>query len=177
MAEEWRPVPGFKNSLLASSEGRIAKIVGYNYSDYTGVSIPADRGSYPALTGNLTINGCGGWMMTAHRVIAVTFLGDPPEGKNDVNHKDGNKTNNSVSNLEWCSRGENLEHARRLGLSKDPLHVYTENIYKEARRLKLEGHTYDQVAQKLGMSRSGAIHAILISKRGRSKHRPWREAE
>jgi len=47
----------------------------------------------------------------AHRIIAKTFLDGYREG-NVVNHKDFNRANNSVSNLEWVSRKENIEHAR-----------------------------------------------------------------
>ena len=49
-----------------------------------------------------------------HRLIAITFLGLPQEGKREVNHKDGNKFNNVVSNLEWVSRSSNIKHAYRV---------------------------------------------------------------
>lgn len=44
-----------------------------------------------------------------HRMIAETFIPNP-DGKPQVNHKDGNKFNNSVDNLEWVSRSENQKH-------------------------------------------------------------------
>lgn len=47
---------------------------------------------------------------TVHRVIANAFI-DKINGKDFVNHKDGNKKNNQVENLEWCTRSENMYHA------------------------------------------------------------------
>jgi hypothetical protein len=45
-----------------------------------------------------------------HRIVALTFYGNAPDGKPEINHIDGNKENNHVSNLEWCSRSENIKH-------------------------------------------------------------------
>ena len=50
-----------------------------------------------------------------HRLVGLLFL-PREEGKNFINHIDGNKHNNSVENLEWCTRNENEQHAWRTGL-------------------------------------------------------------
>ena len=50
-----------------------------------------------------------------HRLIALTFLPNP-ENKKMVNHKYGNKKNNCIENLEWCTRNENELHAKKNGL-------------------------------------------------------------
>ena len=52
-----------------------------------------------------------------HRIIADTWL-LKPVGKDFVNHKDGNKQNCRVDNLEWVTRSENMQHAYNNGLKK-----------------------------------------------------------
>ena len=53
-----------------------------------------------------------------HRMVALTFLNCNDSNKIEVNHKDGNKSNNNVENLEWVSNAENISHAKMNGLLK-----------------------------------------------------------
>lgn len=52
-----------------------------------------------------------------HRLVANAFIPSQKD-KLEVNHIDGNKTNNKINNLEWCNRSENMKHAIKNGLSK-----------------------------------------------------------
>ena len=52
-----------------------------------------------------------------HIIVAKTFL-ENPNNLPEVNHIDGNKTNNKKENLEWCTKHENMKHAFRIGLIK-----------------------------------------------------------
>lgn len=57
-----------------------------------------------------------------HRLVALAFIPDVDD-KLFVNHKDGNKQNNNVSNLEWCTRSENMRHAYKHQLKKAPIGI------------------------------------------------------
>jgi hypothetical protein len=45
-----------------------------------------------------------------HRLLAISYIGQPKQGQ-VVNHKDGDKYNNNINNLEWCDRSQNAKHA------------------------------------------------------------------
>ena len=63
-------------------------------------------------------NADGHKSFLVHRLVAEYFI-PKREGANEVNHKDGDKLNNDVSNLEWVTRNENLRHAYETGLRED----------------------------------------------------------
>lgn len=62
-------------------------------------------------------NSGAGKKYSLHRLLAEAFIPNP-DAKPVVNHKDGDKTNNSLDNLEWATQSENQKHAYRLGLQK-----------------------------------------------------------
>jgi len=68
---------------------------------------------------------------TVHRLLATHYLPNP-NNYPFVNHKDGNKTNNYIDNLEWCTGKQNSEHAWRTGLIKPskPTHDSRCHCYK-----------------------------------------------
>lgn len=55
--------------------------------------------------------------MSIHRLVALTYLPNP-NNLEQVNHKDGNKLNNHLSNLEWCNQSHNTKEAYKLNLIK-----------------------------------------------------------
>ena len=95
------------------------EIDNYNiYSDGRIFSLKRNKFLKPQKRGNGYLFVClNGKAMSIHRLVALLFI-ENPFNKVEVNHKDGNKQNNHVSNLEWVTKSENTKHSYRLGLQK-----------------------------------------------------------
>lgn len=92
-----------------------------------------------------------------HRLVLMTF--NPVEGmeKLQVNHIDGNKQNNYVGNLEWCTNAENQKHAFQHGLvsrkgPKNSQAKLTEEQVVEIADMIMAGVTHDEIAKHFGIS-------------------------
>lgn len=88
-----------------------------------------------------------------HRLVAFTFLKNKNHKASQVNHKDGNKLNNSVYNLEWVTQAENTNHAYESGLCDDSLK--SGNLYKNGvfiRFFKMKKHAVDYIKSETGYS-------------------------
>jgi hypothetical protein len=117
--EVWKDVVGFESLYEVSNIGNVNRItkkikIKNHLVTFNGKSmIPLDNGM-GYLRYKLSKNDNSKRYM-AHRIVAEAFIKNP-EGKKCVNHKDGNKKNNDVSNLEWNTHSENTIHALKNGL-------------------------------------------------------------
>jgi len=103
--ETWKPVVGWEDSYEVSDQGRVRR------SGSSSIRKLSSKGPvYPLVR---LWRGGKGKTVAVHRLVATAFLGPCPVG-HDVNHKDGNKTNAALSNLEYLTRSENIEHSYRV---------------------------------------------------------------
>jgi ribosomal protein S25 len=88
-----------------------------------------------------------------HQLVTAAFLGPCPEGK-QVNHKNGNKRDNRVENLEYLTPDENKAHAKRTGLLLDRNRKVTAQIAADIRRQLQKGVRLYTLAAKFHISYS-----------------------
>lgn len=102
--EIWKDVVGYEGLYQVSNLGRV---MSFRKKSNGLLILPSYRRKYLAV--NIYINGsvknC-----SVHRLVAISFIPNPLN-KSQVNHIDGNPSNNKLSNLEWCTHSENQLHS------------------------------------------------------------------
>lgn len=108
MIEIWEKVKGYDNYFI-SNLGRIKSVNPYNNKNQKSKILkPTNNGN-----GYMIIRLCENGTKKnkyLHRLVAETFL-DNPNNFKEINHKDNNKSNNNVNNLEWCDRRYNVKYS------------------------------------------------------------------
>lgn len=126
MEEMWKDIKGYEGLYQVSNTGKIrslgrtVEIIDKNGRKVTRVypskilRYARDKRGYCRTS--LTLNGKSTTLIV-HRIVAQTFIPNL-DNKPQVNHIDGNKENNNVKNLEWCTAKENTKKAFEIGLKK-----------------------------------------------------------
>lgn len=115
--ERWKPIPGFNGCYEVSDYGRVRSVP---HIMRTGIS---DRITSPRI---LSLQKCRNGYLTVslgrkhkhalvHRLVAAAFISEPPFPGAEINHKNGIRSDNRLSNLEWVTRCENMQLAHAAG--------------------------------------------------------------
>lgn len=176
--EEWRVIAGF-SMYEVSDWGRVRRVAPGSSTQTGTMATPVPRPSprrrhrngYPLVC--LQCKGGGQITRRVHRLVALAFLGDPPEARPHVNHKNGVRTDNRAVNLEWCSPDENVEHSVQTGLQKRgsrlPYAKLDEDKVLRALILILAGWQRKEVGALFGVSG----HAIVNALNGKAWSHVW----
>ncbi|MBD3880043.1 MAG: HNH endonuclease [Quinella sp. 1Q5] len=142
--EEWKPIPDWQGYEV-SNFGRVK-----SFKTKPRIMKPAfDKGGY--LQAVLSEDDKAKFFRV-NRLVALCFIPNP-ENKPHVNHIDGNKFNNHVSNLEWATPKENQRHAAKLGLIKSGADNYqaaftNEQVLYHSRR-KTPSFSYGDISRTI----------------------------
>ena len=161
--------PTLKPRYWVSSKGRV-----YNEESQHMMTVrhlDKNRYSSPYNKVNLQIEIAGrsyGAAFIVHRMMMCSFYPVPGMEKLYVNHIDGNKLNNDLSNLEWCTSSENIKHAYKMGLAEvrhgedSEWATITEKQAKKIIKLLLtRKYTHPEIAEMMGTTRA-VVQAIAI---------------
>lgn len=134
--EKWKDVVGYESLYKVSDLGRVRRLsresvdkLGRPYKLKEKLLKPNRiKGGYFQL--KLTrdkVEKC----LLLHRLVCEAFHGPAPKGKDFVNHKDGDKSNNRADNLEWCTFQENMNHAASNGLRARGVKSHTNKLSED----------------------------------------------
>ena len=120
LKREWKEIKGYEGKYIISNYGEIISLprTKQNNSKKQYVEPKEIRKIVNNRNGYVYVYLCNDGKdinMRVHRLVAEAFIPNP-NNLPQVNHKDGNKINNRVDNLEWCTASENIRHAYKNGL-------------------------------------------------------------
>ena len=112
--EQWKPVVGMERFYDVSNRGRVKSKHRIGRRPKGGVlSLSSNTKGYR----RIRLSGCGRcFSIVVHRLVLEAFIGPPPSQLHQTNHKNGIKSDNNVTNLEWVTPTQNNHHAMSNGL-------------------------------------------------------------
>jgi hypothetical protein len=166
--EEWRPVVGWEGFYEVSNLGRVRRSTPGSQT-YAGRILKGRLNAWGYKAVRLYPGGK--WSLIA-RLTAQAFIPNP-DGKPEVNHKNGTKTDNQVANLEWMTGSENVKHAFDTGLkvgNHEPRPATTGHLNGRAKltdqmvaEIKASTEAARPLAKRFGVSRA-AVRFIRAGK-------------
>jgi NUMOD4 motif-containing protein/HNH endonuclease len=155
MTERWLPIEGFEGIYEVSDLGRVRRVFTRKATKYKAGHILTPTRHRSGYRKVILSNAPAKSQRTMHAIVARAFLGPRPDGC-DINHKNGNKTDNRADNLEYISRMGNIHHAMNvLGHSNAGERHGQATLTKEKvvaiRSLRERGKTLSEIANQFGI--------------------------
>lgn len=149
MKEEWKDIKGYEGFYQISNLGRVKSLGGWCGTVKRKEKIRSTSFTHDGYEKVRLIHQSKDKTMRVHRLVADAFIPNP-DNKDTVNHIDGNKKNNIVSNLEWVDRSEQMTHAYDLGLKTSRLGSYNSNAKLTDEEVKEIRKSYIPYSKEFG---------------------------
>ena len=170
MVEIWKPIKDYEGLYEVSNFGNVRSL---RFDKVKLLKLNMDRCGY--FRCNLYKNATYK-TYSVHRLVALAFISNA-KNKSQINHIDGNKQNNRVDNLEWCTNSENITHAYKTGLKsvdgeKNHQHILTnDDVCFIRENYKPYDHNFGgkALSEKFNVSIS-TIYSI-------TNHKHWKEGD
>lgn len=164
-----RDIPGYEGKYAVTEDGSVWSYP--NLARKTGAFLKLNISTTGYYYVSLSIKSMIK-KFKVHRLVALTYIPNP-DNKITVNHKDGNKLNNCINNLEWATQAENNQHARntklnigyiyRGGRDKKILCIETNTVYKSIKE-----------ASAITKTHTGNISSVCAGRRTKAGGFTWR---
>lgn len=184
MEEVWKPISGYENYYEVSSLGRIRSVDRYTKFVREGLLVNRKTNGYLL---SQTLDGKGNYLQVnlskngkskselVHRIVAKAFI-ENPNNLPEVNHKDENKTNNAVSNLEWCDHYYNNHYGTKETASrgmKNSMNKFDEDTILKIKQLYIP---YDKEYGITGLARKFNISQSHVCSIVKGRRWGWLDA-
>jgi len=169
MSEAWADIKGYEGLYQVSTLGRIKSLPRRGtYSKAHILKVSGDGNGYlqVGLCKNSSYKG-----YKVHRLVAQAFIPNP-DNLPEVNHKDENKSNCQVSNLEWCDRAYNVNYGNRTNKTKKPVIQLT-----KSGEILATYESLSKVKEALKISNISNISEVCKGKRKTAYGYRWRFRE
>lgn len=154
---EWKDIPGYKGKYLISNSGEIKNSKGKILKQWTDKINRRSIGLTDKTTTTLRV----------HRLVMAAFIGPCPEGK-EVCHRDGNASNNALSNLYYGTRSENELDKVRHGTKskpvwinnageKNPMAILSEDLVKKIKNMLQSGVRAVDIASSMSINKESVF--------------------
>jgi hypothetical protein len=145
MSDVWKDIAGYEGFYQVSDHGRVRSVTRrvWNYMK-KGKVLKAHNNGHSYYNVCWSSNEKKEKHAYIHRLVAQAFIPNP-DNKEQINHKDFDKSNNKAENLEWATRAENIKHYRNTPFHRD---VMKQVIASKERKYDLQVFKYkDQIVQ------------------------------
>ena len=192
MKEIWKDIVGYEGLYQISNYGRIKSLkrelkqfdgTGYSIHPYKERILSQTQHKQGYLMVGLCKN-CKSHLYQVHRLVGKAFIPNP-NNLPEINHKFGNKSDNRVKSLEWCTRLHNQREAEKLGLIHSPMRIAGEGHPSNKKILRLnnqdkvikEYYSITSAGKDIGISMKHISYCIRYNRPDKITHSFWKYKE